>query len=382
MDARSRVCSDQIRVGEPIQFDCYDGTNRLLLKRGFIITSQHQVDYLLERGLYASTTQQQSIPAANTKRRTTPFQALDEFRIRFNRLLNELHAVGSGASPAAIPAMVEPLARLASELQELCTVDSDALLGLVHLELPMRYTVSHPLHRAIVCELIAKRVGLIPAVRTRLLCAALTCDLAMFEMQEQLTRQAQPLQQEQRQAIHRHPLESARMLSALGVTDDQWLLAVLQHHEFVNGNGYPRGLQHPELSDFSQILTMADVYCAMVSARADRKPHLSKVAMRSMLAKRGVAFDGELPVLLVKEFGVYPPGAFVRLQNGEVAIVIRRTSTSKAPQVKSVVGPRGAPFRQPIVRDTATADYEINDVVERDPIVVIDFDRLWDYPAA
>jgi hypothetical protein len=103
--------------------------------------------------------------------------------------------------------------------------------------------------------------------------------------------------------------------------------------------------------------------------------------MRDIFLRRGSELDAELAVFIVKELGVYPPGAFVKLQSGELAIVIHRGNNPKAPAVKALVGPRGAPFDKPMLRKTEIREHEILDVVERDTIVTIDLHKLWGYDA-
>jgi HD-GYP domain-containing protein (c-di-GMP phosphodiesterase class II) len=268
---------------------------------------------------------------------------------------------------------------LAGELQALCLKDSDALLGAIHLAKGSRYSLDHPLYRAIVTELLATRKGLPQQDRQRVVAAALTCDISMTKLQDELVRQAGPLSAEQKLSIASHPMESARLLESLGVTDKAWISAVAQHHEVLNGTGYPHRCAGEDVSLWSRVLKLADVYTAMVSPKAHRKAALSKSAMREILLKRGTEIDDSLSVLIVKELGIYPPGAFVKLQSGELGIVIKRHINPKTPIIKAVVGPRGAPFDTPIPRKTDTREYEILDVVERDAIVKIDLNKLWGY---
>lgn len=376
-----KLTSNQIQVGKPIPFDCYDSQGQLLLKKGLVVNSQRQVDFLLERGLYgveanAGATSQTAPEAAKPP---SPFQYFDNFVSRLRQMLAPL-AIGPDTTDAK--SFPERILKLAQDVQKLCQLDRDALLGAVHLNPPNRYTVSHPLHRAVVCELLGQRQAMPADARARLLAAALTADISMLKLQEDLFRQEAGLSAEQQQSVIAHPFDSAQILTKLGVTDSDWLLAVTQHHEKLNGKGYPHGIVANEISDWAKLLTLSDMYTAMVTPHAHRKALLSKTAMREMFLKRGTELDEGLAVLLIKELGVYPPGAFVRLQNGEVGIVVKRGQNPQAPLVKSVVGPRGAPLTRATARDTSAREFEISDVVDRDPIVQVDLHQLWDYEAA
>jgi HD-GYP domain-containing protein (c-di-GMP phosphodiesterase class II) len=371
----------QIHVGCPVPFDCYDSQGHLLLKKGLIVDSQKQVDFLTERGLYSLESPSAATADRNAEKPPSPFQLLADYHNRLKQLFAVVYAEPQLERAPEDTGFPERLLNLARDLQELCWFDTDALLGAIHLDGSGRYSVAHPLYRAVICELLARRMGLKEEDRQRIMAAALTCDLSMLKLQDELIRQASPLQPGQQQTITAHPLETAKLLTLFGVTDAEWTTAVIQHHELLNGKGYPLGLSSQDVTSWARILKLADMYTAMVSAKAYRKAALSKTAMRDIFLKRGSEVDEDLAIFIVKELGVYPPGAFVKLQSGELAIVIHRGSNPQAPTVKVVVGPRGAPFDKPILRKTDIREYEILDVVERDRIVIVDLHKLWDYDA-
>jgi HD-GYP domain-containing protein (c-di-GMP phosphodiesterase class II) len=370
-----------IRVGYPVPFDCYDSQGHLLLKKGLIVDSQRQVDFLLERGLYSMDGPSAGPPEQSAERPPTPFQLLGDYNNRLKQLFVSVYAEHLQGKVSEGSVFPDRMLQLAKDIQQLCRADADALLGAIHLDGSGRYSIAHPLYRAVICELLAARKGLPEEDRQRILAAALTCDLSMLKLQDDLSRQTEPLQPDQKQALKAHPLETAKLLTSLGVVDAEWKAAVTQHHELLNGQGYPQGLSSTDVSWWARILKLADMYTAMVSTKAYRKASLSKTAMRDIFLKRGSEIDEELAVFIVKELGVYPPGAFVKLQSGELAIVINRGSNPKAPTVRVVVGPRGAPFDKPMLRKTDVREYEILDVVERDAIVVLDLHKLWGYDA-
>lgn len=311
----------------------------------------------------------------------TPFQLLDDCNRRLKQIFAAARAEPLPARAKGCSEFSGRVLELAKDLQQACRFDPDALLGAVHLDDSGRYSVIHPLYRAIICELLAARKGIPEEDRRRIIAAALTCDLSMLDLQDELVRQAGPLQADQTQAIRSHPLETEQLLLSLGVLDADWVMAVTQHHELLNGDGYPHGLSSEKVSEWARILKLADMYTAMVGARGYRRPTSSKAAMRDIFLKRGSEVDAELAVLIVKELGVFPPGTFVRLQSGELAIVVHRGSNLKAPGVKAIVGPRGAPFEHPMPRKTDICEYGILDAVERDTMVKMDLHTLWGYEA-
>lgn len=370
-----------ILVGRPVPYDCYDGHGNLLLKKGLVVDSQKQVEFLLERGLYGQQASA-AVPAENLRadpRPPTPFELLGQYSNRLKQLFAALDTQPDLASTPEAASFPQRLLQLAADLRELCALDADAVLGGLHLAGSGRYSVTHPLYRALLCELLATRKAVSEQDRLWIVAAALTCDMSMLKLQDDLFFQHQPLRAEQLLEIREHPAASARLLASFGVSNGIWLSAVSQHHELLNGKGYPRGLALGDISGGARIVKLADMYTAMITPRSYRKATLSKIVMRDVFLKRGSEIDEELAVYIVKELGVYPPGVFVKLQSGELAIVTHRGINPKAPAVKAVIGPRGAPLDRPVERKTDTREYEILDVVERDMMAKIDLHQLWGY---
>jgi len=367
-----------IVMGLPIPFDCFDNHGNLLLKKGVVVGTQKQVEALLERGLYGQV-DQAAATAKPIDKPPSPFQFLDAFNNRLKQLFSTLSVEPGPERDQVAKTFSERIMSLAADIQKLCRLDADAILGAIHLDNSGRYSVIHPLYRAVLAELLGSRKKIPEEDRRRIIAAGLTCGLSMLKLQDELIRQETPLTPEQHAMIKQQPRATFELLKAFGVTDTMWLMAVAQYHELLNGKGYPRGLAGKDICEAARVLRVADMYTAMLTPKPYRKGLLSKAAMREILLKKGTEVDDELAVHIVKELGIYPPGAFVKLKNGELAIVIKRTENPKAPRVKAVVGPRGMPHDRPIPRDSTSSEFEVLDVVERDTVVVIDLHKLWGY---
>jgi hypothetical protein len=155
--------------------------------------------------------------------------------------------------------------------------------------------------------------------------------------------------------IRGHTQRSVEALQASGVTDPEWLAAVADHHEQPGGGGYPRGVA--EVPEMARVLRVADVFMAKISPRALRAPLLPQVAARQLYQSEQ---GGPLAAALIKALGVYPPGDFVRLRNGEAAIVVQRTASGNAPVVAVVADAQGRAVPGAPRRDTAQPDCAIS----------------------
>ena len=80
---------------------------------------------------------------------------------------------------------------------------------------------------------------------------------------------------------------------------------------------------------------------------------------------------------LIKEFGLYPPGCFVRLASGETAIVVRRGPSAHTPEAATVTNARGVASSEPLRRDTSRPEFAIVALLgERAAPVVITPEKL------
>ncbi|MEY2685120.1 MAG: hypothetical protein RJA09_2264 [Pseudomonadota bacterium] len=226
----------------------------------------------------------------------------------------------------------------------------------------MGYSASHALTCAAVCHLGAPAAGLAPQEAASLFKAALTMNMGMARLHDDLSRQAQPPTPAQRQAIDDHPSRSVSLLRQVGVADPFWLQVVLRHHQPQAG---------PEPTAVAQrLLHLVDVFVARISPRSSRSGMLSQQVAKDIY----MGADGQpnpLGALLVKTVGIYPPGSYVRLANGEVAVVVRRGRRANAPVVFSIVGKQGFPLGEPALRDTLDRVYEVKGAVSPDDVKVV-----------
>lgn len=103
-------------------------------------------------------------------------------------------------------------------------------------------------------------------------------------------------------------------------------LAVLQHHEKRDGSGYPYGIGEAEISDFAKILTVSDIYDALVTDRPYKQGIEPRQAVEMLMA-----MTGQLDMTALKAFLssmiLYPVDSIVRLSNGEIALVVRKNDS-------------------------------------------------------
>jgi HD-GYP domain-containing protein (c-di-GMP phosphodiesterase class II) len=369
-----RVSQDEVGVGKALPWAVYDAEGILLLRQGYVISSDHQLRLLMERGLYRNSSGDGPAEdgTALLQDNESPFELVREFCYRLSNIF--------GAVDETQRDFKQRITKLATDIHKLCEMDIDAALGAVHIYDEHPYTIVHPVHQAILCCIVSAQLDYSDADRRSLLCAALTANIAMLELQEQLHKQVDPLTGEQREAIRRHPEQGMQMLIRHGVNDVLWLKIVMQHHERFDGSGYPRGLEGDEVAQQAMLLAVADRYAAMVSSRGYRKPLSAKGALREFFVQKGKEFDESLSLLFIKNLGIFPPGTFVKLVNGETAVVIQRGKRdSMQPVVSSFISPRGGAYATPLRRDCSQKEYAIHESCDLEEKMPLNLHMLWGY---
>jgi len=138
--------------------------------------------------------------------------------------------------------------------------------------------------------------------------------------------------------MRHHTIYGEEILRDLpGITEEALHIAG-QHHERMDGSGYPRGLQEAQIHRWGQLTAVADVYDGMTSARAYKASLLPSIALGQIYRKRDEKFPGEIVDLFVKCVGIYPVGSLVLLNTGEVGIVCEpNPENACCPQVGVVI---------------------------------------------
>lgn len=351
---KRRIVSNELTIGSVLAWDAYDENGRLLLKRGQVISSSTQLDGLIERGLFTEMEAPREKTVVHVEVNPSAVALLLEARRR-------LALVCGPNGPKT--GFAEQVMKIRELVREACRVSQDAALGMLLLDRNGRYSLRHSVDVAIACEVVGPELGIDEPQLTSTVAAALTMNLSILQLQDDLQAQQAPLSAGQREVIHKHPEESAQLLRERGVTDEIWLRAVLSHHEAVDGSGYLHGRKGDEIPLPAQLLSLADVYCARISSRDYRPSLRPNAALRALFLEQGKKVRDGLASQFIKAIGVFPAGTPVRIENGEIAVVVQRGANASKPVVCSIVGAQGMPLAVPIRRDTSQANFCVKEVV-------------------
>ena len=238
-------------------------------------------------------------------------------------------------------------------LQNLVVHDIDAALYLMFQlasTSTVGYSASHALVCATLCHILAHELHLMPAERDSLVRAALTMNIAMTQLQDELAHQRVRPSSAQQEAIRTHPRESQALLMRLFIKDELWLDVVGQHHRQFSER-VPLASLSPA-DRLTRILGTIDRYAAMISPRKSRAGRSATDSVRAIVGQEDTRRE-EVSYALVRAIGLCPPGTFVRLDNGDTAVVLRRSDKANQPLVASILDAKGAPRPEPRLHQTS-----------------------------
>ena len=342
----------RVAVGTPLPFNVRHADTSLLLARGQVITSAEQMAALFNRGALVDLAELTA--STDMVALATPTELPRLWQRCLGQLADSLRQAEGKAFVSALESATPPVLALVERDKDLAIFQVLRQEGNAHVQ----YGVNHSLHTAITGYLVAQRLGWTADDAQRVFKVGLTMNVAMLELQGLLANQTEPLTRTQRAAIDSHPTRSRLLLQMSGVTDPDWLQAVEQHHEQDDGSGYPAGAT--VISDIAALVRRADIYTAKLSPRRSRDAMAADKAGRTMFMQDG---GHPMSAALIKEFGVYPPGCWVRLASGETGVVVKRGSTVMTPIVAVMTTTLGSPLTEPIRRDTTQPAHAVHGVL-------------------
>ncbi len=366
---KNRIKPGDIIIGKPLPWNVFDDKGNLLLREGSVIESDFQFGALMERGLFYYGSGRHGRDSLVRTRRI-PFEIIDDIYTRLNLLLE---------NNRPDPKLPSKIIRLCRILQNACEEDHNACLGIIPFGQDYKYPVIHSIHTALACHSISKGMGWSSEERLMPMAAALTMNIAMIDLQKTLYFQREPLSETQSVEVKTHPERSADFLEKCGVRDDAWLNAVFQHHELLDGSGYPMSLKGTDIVQLARIVTIGDMYSAKIANRAYRSSVLPAKALHHLFLSRE-SVDAVMSRVLIKRLGLYPPGSFVELMNGEIAVVTHAGKDARFPVLHSVVKANGTAMAKPVLRDCTREEFAIKRLLSKNEArIEVNKYQLWGY---
>jgi HD-GYP domain-containing protein (c-di-GMP phosphodiesterase class II) len=207
--------------------------------------------------------------------------------------------------------------------------NKDAVAALLRLKESGEYRYHHGVSMAVWAAILGRHIGLHRHELEKLAVGCAMCDVGMTQLPPELLDQAENLTDAQRRIIRAHPKMGAELVAKSSNVDIEIISIIENHHERMNGSGYPRGIEGAAIPLLARIAGLVDTYDAMITPRPYAPARTSHEATQELLDCKGQKFQDSLVEQFVQAIGLFPTGTVVELNTGEVAIVVAQNTTRR-----------------------------------------------------
>lgn len=304
-----------MKIARPI----YDSRGILLLNSGIEIKKEY-IHYLQKLSIPAVYIVDNIIPDVEIED-----VILDETRQKAKRLISDIALETGRQSGKSIPRLVyahKGIKNVLSEIIDQLLANQNLIVNLSDIRTADSYTFAHSVNVAVMAVLTGISLQ-IPRSRLPYIgMGALLHDLGKVRIPTSILNKKGKLTPEEFEEIKKHPRFGYEMFKAQqGYVDTASALIIYQHHERMNGSGYPEKLKGEQIHTFARICAVVDVYDALVADRPYRAALLPHIAFQ-ILESAGEEFDPNILHNFFQHIAAYPIGTFVGLSNGLVGIVV------------------------------------------------------------
>jgi HD-GYP domain-containing protein (c-di-GMP phosphodiesterase class II) len=210
----------------------------------------------------------------------------------------------------------------------------DAFMGLTSIKMYDEYTFAHSVNTSVLTISLGTFLSFEKPQIAALGVAGLLHDIGKVKVPLEVINKPGRLTDEEWEKVKRHPVEGALLLSEIPGVSKLAMVAAFEHHQHGDMRGYPEIDDQHQQHLFSQIVALCDAYDAITAARVYyslQKP--LDQAVRILLDKRGSVFDPILVKAFVSMVGIFPVGTLLKLNTGEIGLVVHQTRDLLRPRL-------------------------------------------------
>lgn len=323
----------QLKPGMKIDQSIVDRLGRNLVTRGSIL-DEYIIDSMLKMGIMTIYIQEGTIEPEDIESKISP---------EIKRKIEKLHTddpakvnlsasvrkrVSEGIQFIYNNAESDKLAnatdRIASDLMKAIDSNDAIAIDINELKTSDEYTFKHSVDVATIAMILGKQQGLSKQQVYELGVSGLLHDVGKTKIPIEILNKPARLNDDEFAIMKQHSVYGYHMLEKKGEFNKEICYAVLQHHEKINGKGYPLGFNEKQITPYAKILSVADIYDALVTER----PYKSAFSQRDAV-EMIMSMTGELDMTAMKSFLesmiLYPVDSIVDLSNGEKAKVVKNS---------------------------------------------------------
>lgn len=338
MIKRYFVRTSKLQEGMRIDQAIVDRMDRTLVARGSILDA-YTIDGLRKRGIhgvYISEGEEDPEP----EKKEEPLPPLVRHTIEKSRRddpakVNLSESVKKRVSEGILylynnsdsPEFVDTSAKITNDLVNAINVNDALAVDISALKTSDEYTFKHSVDVATMSMIIARNLGMSNQDVYNIGIAGLLHDMGKSKIPNEILNKPGRLTDEEFGVMKKHSEFGFQILKDKKDITTPISLAVLQHHEKMDGRGYPFGYESDKICPYAKILSVADIYDALVTERPYKKSLSQRTAVEMMMSMTS-ELDIEALRCFMQSVILYPVDSTVQLSNGEEARVVENKANS------------------------------------------------------
>ncbi|QEK11431.1 HD-GYP domain-containing protein [Crassaminicella thermophila] len=303
-----------------------DKNNRVLLQKG-VKLNQNLIGKIKENGIYSiyindeySDNEIEDVISPKLRNEAIKtikdtFDGLDKyFKQRENAIkVKQLEQEGEKN--------IQSLNNISKEFVDEILMNNNIVVNLVDIKSIDSYTYQHSVNVAVLSLILGIEMGLNRNELHDLCIGAMLHDIGKAFIPKEILLKKAPLTEEELDIEKDHTKKGYEYLKEKYEIKATTKVIALQHHERVDGSGFPYGYKGDKINKLARIVAIADTYDYLTSDTANKKAVPPNEAIELIMGSAGRYFDFKMVEVFAKKIMPYPEGSLVQLSNGEIGVV-------------------------------------------------------------
>ncbi|NLE02946.1 MAG: HD-GYP domain-containing protein [Fibrobacter sp.] len=364
-NSRVKISIQQLRPGMFVE-KTYTDQGILLFSSNSLIANFHEIEVLRRQGV--------SVLEINARKGLIPPGVTVEPELEepehdftlYTEQLREINEVRKGTINAVKIMMsaakedkfftFTPLMNNLHKLISVITSVPDIALGLCQIKSSSDYLYSHSVNVSVMMMGLAHMLGYSKKMILDAGMAGLLHDIGAIKIPENILRKESRRTNFEMELYRKHPAFGLEIIKNYKTEFPERILeTILSHHERINGGGFPNRLKGEMIDELALLCAVTDTFDRLTTSGIGRKACLPQEALALIFQGSDEEYPRQLVEYFTKLLGVYPVGSLVKLESGEMGIVVKINRDKLLyPQVLIVTDVNGSRLEKPQYRDLSS----------------------------
>ncbi|WP_110942929.1 HD-GYP domain-containing protein [Inediibacterium massiliense] len=319
----------------------HDRDNRVLLQKG-VRLNEKLIEKIKENGIYSiyihdEYSDNEIEDVISPTLRNEAVKSMKETFEGFNHSYQNRNSIKGRQYEKQQEKKLGVLSGISKDIVEDIALSKDIMIQLVDIKNMDTYTYQHSVNVAVLSLVLGIELNLNKNELYDLCIGAMLHDVGKASISKEILLKRGTLTNEEWEVVKQHPKKGYDQLKDQYQLSTNVKLIALQHHERVDGTGYPNQYKDEKINKLAKIVAVADAYDAMISDTPYQRAVSPNEAIEMIMGSAGRQFDFDMVKVFVKKIIPYPVGTLVQLSNKEIGVVEEiHTDFPLRPKIKIV----------------------------------------------